>query len=359
MNAGCSRLWSRLIPNSCLWLVSSGTWLARRRRKCHHSVRVLIEGTGEQIFVEELTRFARRAADQRVTAIADRVAAPLRVAVRGRRGVGRSTVARALGHWFTVVESDADLEVQVIAEVVKPEDASGAQLVVLSKADLTGFGGAGPMAAAGARCPEFSRLLGAPVMPMSGLLAAAALGEVDAACWAALRTLAAEPDCLDGFLTAEVPVPVSLRRQLLATVDLFGIALAVAALRQGSGPAQVRALWRRVSGVDDVVERLVAAGARARYRRVLDAVTELEALSVRDPAIGTFLTGDDTVIARMAVALDAAQLDGLPPGPSGPLQRAVHWQRYGNSAPSGLHRACGADIARGALRLWSAGQEPR
>ncbi len=277
------------------------------------------------------------------------------MAVRGRRGVGRSTVARALGHWFTVVQSDADLEVQVIAEVVKPEDASAAQLVVLNKADLTGFGGAGPMAAASARCPEFSRLLGAPVVPMSGLLAAAALGGVDAASWAALRTLAAEPDRLDGFLTTDVPV----RRQLLATVDLFGIALAVAALRQGSGPARVRALWRRVSGVDDVVERLVAAGARARYRRVLDAVTELEVLSVGDPAIGTFLAADDTVIARMAVALDAAQEDGLAPGPSGPLQRAVHWQRYGRCAPNGLHRAYGADIARGALRLWSAGQEPR
>lgn len=292
-------------------------------------------------------RFARGAADQRVVAVAERVAAPLRVTVRGRRGVGRSTVARALSRWFTVLESGADLEVQVIAEAVKPEDsAPGPVLAVLNKADLTGFGGDGPMAAASARCPEFAERLGVPVLPMSGLLALAAFDAFDdpgAPRWAALRALAAEP--------APAPIP----RELLAGLDLFGVALAVAALRQGSGPAQVRALWRRLSGVDEVVDRLVAAGAPARYRRVLDAVTELETLAVTDPAIGAFLSSDDTVVARMAAALDAAQACGLEAGPEEPLQRAAHWQRYRRSAGSGLQRACGADIARGALRLWSQG----
>ncbi|RUP04277.1 MAG: hypothetical protein EKK34_14915 [Mycobacterium sp.] len=300
------------------------------------------------MFVDQLTQFARRAADQRIAAIAERVAAPLRVRVRGRRGVGCSTVARALGRWFTVVESGADLDVQVIAEVVKPEDsASGAVLAVLNKADLTGFGGDGPMAAASARCPEFSALLGVPVLPMSGLLALAALDDPGAARWAALRALAADP------------APAAIPRELLAGVDLFGIALAVAALRQGSGPKQVRALWRRVSGVDEVVGRLVAAGAPARYRRILDAVTELEALAVGDPAVDAFLNAGDTVIARMGAALEAAQACGLPPGPAAPLRRAQYWQRYTRSAPGGVHRACGVDIARGALRLWAAGQEPQ
>ncbi len=327
--------------------------------------RVHIEGTGQQIFVDELRRFAQGAADRRVAAVAERVAAPLRLTVRGRRGVGSSTVARALGRWFTVVDSDADLDVYVIAEVVKPEDSSdGSVLVVANKADLTGFGGDGPIAAASARCAEFSELLGVPVLPMSGLLAVAAFDDLGATGWAALRALAAEPvDCLvgsfDGFLSAQLPVPVAVRRQLVARLDLFGIALAVAALRQGSGPAQVRALWRRISGVDDVVDRLVAAGAQVRYQRVLDAVAELDALAVSDPAISAFLTCDDTVIARMAAALDIARACGLHPGPTAALRRAVHWQRYSRSAPSALHRACGADIARGALRLWSAGQELR
>lgn len=293
-------------------------------------------------------RFAQQTADQRVVAVAERVAAPLRVAVGGRRGVGRDTVARALGRWFTVVETGADLEVLVIAESVKPEEsASGAQLVVLNKADLTGFGGDGPIAAASARCREFSELLGVPVLPMSGLLAVAAFDDPGATRWTALRALAAEP------------VPVAMPRELLAGVDLFGIALGVAALRRGGGPAQVRAIWRRVSGVDEVVDRLVAAGAPARYRRALDAVTELEALAVLDPAIDAFLSSDDTVIARMTLALAVAQACGPEAGPAEPLPRARHWQRYSRSAPSGLHRACGADIARGALRLWSAGQEAR
>ena len=63
---------------------------------------------------------------------------------------------------------------------------------------------------------------------------------------------------------------------------------------------------------------------------------------------------DDTVIARMTAALDAAQAGGLAPGPAAPLQRAVHWQRCSRRVPHGRY---GADIARGALRLWSAGQE--
>ncbi|MCV6971136.1 hypothetical protein H7I00_16355, partial [Mycobacterium bohemicum] len=37
----------------------------------------------------------------------------------------------------------------------------------------------------------------------------------------------------------------------------------------------------------------------------------------------------------------------------GDLPRALRWQRYGRAAVSDLHRACGADIARGSLRLWS------
>jgi len=43
-------------------------------------------GQGHRAFAEALARFAAGAADGRVTAIAERAAAPLRVVVRGRRG---------------------------------------------------------------------------------------------------------------------------------------------------------------------------------------------------------------------------------------------------------------------------------
>ena len=86
-------------------------------------------GQGRQIFVDELERFATEVADSRCAAIARRLAAPLRVAVSGRRGVGRGTVARALaraadlrGTITLSTSPEVDVDVYVVAEVVKPED---------------------------------------------------------------------------------------------------------------------------------------------------------------------------------------------------------------------------------------------
>jgi hypothetical protein len=353
-------------------------------------------GQGHQTFVDELARFAADRADLRVTAIAERVAAPLRVAVRGRPGVGRRTVARALDRagfasgisvtsGGTAADDEADVVVYVAAEVIKPEDtdaiaaAGCAALAVLNKADLAGSlsgrAGDGPIAAARMRCAEFSALVGAPMEPMMGLLAVAALDDLDTALWAGLRALAADPGgltCLDGsftgFLAANNPVPTDVRLRLLETLDLFGTALGIAAIRRGRTTAQVRALLRRVSGVDAVLDGIAAVGAEVRYRRVLAAVAELEALAVGQARLGErisgFLSRDDTVVARMAAAVDVADAAGLEvddvepdrDDPTAHLPRAVRWQRYsmGRLGPvSDLHRACGADIARGSLRLWS------
>jgi hypothetical protein len=108
-----------------------------------------------------------------------------------------------------------------------------------------------------------------------------------------------------------------------------------------------------------------------RYQRVLQAVAELEALAARRGSLGErisgFLSHDDTVVARMAAAMDLAEAAGLDPDnpgsfdldrdvhrdPSAHLPRAVRWQRYSRASASELHRACGADIARGSLRMWS------
>jgi hypothetical protein len=214
--------------------------------------------------------------------------------------------------------------------------------------------------------------------PMIGLLAVAALDDLDGALWAALRALADDPcgaTCLDGsfagFLAAKSPVPTDVRLRLLDTLDLFGTALGIAALRQGRTPAQVRALLRRMSGVDALLNRISVVGAEVRYQRVLAAVAELEAVAVSQDQISEtisgFLSRDDTVVARMAAAIDLAEAAGLDPGdvgtvtldrddPAAHLPRAVHWQRYSHGRlgqVSELHRACGADIARGSLRLWS------
>lgn len=354
-----------------------------------------MKGQGHQIFVDELARFAAEHADARVTAIAERAAAPLCVAVRGRRGVGRSTVARALDRAGSAAgiavsppgcagercpDSQVDVIVYVTAEVIKPEDAdaiAGAGrpvLAVLNKADLAGSLsgrlGDGPITAARTRCANLSVLVGVPVEPMIGLLAVAALDGLDSRLWAALEELAAHPGgavsldgSFDGFLAANNPVPADLRLRLLDTLDLFGTALGIAAARQGRTAAQVRALLRRMSCLDAVINKLSAVGAEVRYQRVLDAVVELEALAVGEEGdrISGFLSRDDTVVARMAAAVDLAESAGLDVGPvfadrgdpAAHLPRAARWQRYSRSSVSELHRACGADIARGSLRLWS------
>ncbi len=219
------------------------------------------------------------------------------------------------------------------------------------------------------------------MQPMIGLLADAALEDLDGfevlneEVWAAVRLLATHSSgaasrpalfegSVDGFLCQDShdhPVPIGVRQRLLESLDLFGTALAVAAVRRGATAPQVRALLRRVSGVDAVIDKVGAVGAEARYRRVLDAVAELEALAVTKEGIGEqigeFLFRDETLVARMATAVDLAEASGLDVrdcnDPAAHLARAARWQRYSRRPVSDLHRACGADIARGSLRLWS------
>ena len=94
-----------------------------------------------------------------------------------------------------------------------------------------------------------------------------------------------------------------------------------------------------------------------RYRRLCDAVAELETLAVTDRRIYDFLTCDDTVVARMMAAIDVVEAVGFDidrgDTAAAHLRRAVHWQRYRRGPGPGTHRACGGDIVRGSLRLWT------
>lgn len=333
--------------------------MAARMPRFDRFARRLEIGRGWHIFVDELTRFAAAVADPRLTTIADRVAAPLRVAVRGRRGVGRRTVARALAGAGVTVAPDADrpeLIVQVVAEVLKPEDTAAIGplpvLVVLNKVDLLGSAAPGGLAAHTARLAKLARV---PVEPMVGLLAVAALDDVlDDTLWAGLQALAAEP----GDPSRVAAVPAGVGQRLVAALDLPGINRAVAAVRRGRSAVQVRALLRHASGVDVVVERIGALAAVVHYRRLLDATAELAALAaaggpIAAPVAG-FLADDDTVIARMAAA---EAVIGTPPpdagvNPDTHLDRAVTWRR---AAPLSAG-TCGTDLARdlvrGSLRRW-------
>jgi hypothetical protein len=285
----------------------------------------------------------------------------LRVAVSGRRGVGRSTVAHALaqagnlrGTITLTTSSAADVDLYVLADAVKPEDrvAIGAVtrplLVVLNKADLiatteSGRHPNGPTAAARARCVQLSGAAGVPVEPVVGILAVDGL---DDALWSALRALAGGH-----------PVDVELRRRLVDALDDFGVAQATAAIRHGATRAGVVSLLRSLSCIDEVVDKIEALSAPVRYQRVLDAVAELETLAVTDRRIREFLSSDDAVVARMMAAVDVVEAAGMDvergDTAAAHLRRAVDWQSYRRGPVAATHRACGADIVRGSLRLWA------
>ena len=329
-------------------------------------------GKGHQIFTNELTRFADRTGDARIAALIARVDGPLWIAVLGRDGVGRGTVAAALAAaGLTVVDRDvtADVDVVVIAEALKPEDRAmiGSDssrssrprcptLVVLNKADLSGFGAGGPIAVADRRAADYQALIGAPTVPMVALLAAAAL---DDELIGALQVLTAEPADLtsaDGFLSRPHSLPRAVRARLLDTVDLFGIAHGVLALRRGTEVTALPAVLRRLSQVERVVAQVAAVGAEVRYRRLCSVLAELRAEAAAGrPDVDEFLADDDAVIAVMAAAVDVVEAAGLSVDPddepSAHLRRAQHFHRYSDGPVNQLHRSCGVDICRGSLRL--------
>ena len=326
---------------------------------------------GHHIFFDELTRFAEQGRNTRLTPIIRRLARPLRVAVRGRDGVGRGTVAAALaGVGVTVIpdHAGADVDVVVIAEALKPEDrallgaARKPTLAVLNKADLTGFGADGPMAIAYRRAGDYRALTGVPTVPLIGLLATAVLDDELVSALHVLTTEPADLTSTDAFLQTDHRLPRDVRARLLDTLDRFGIAHAVLAISRGATAASLPSLLRRLSEVDRVVAQLWATGAAVRYQRVRSAIAELRTLAVEsgDERLTEFLFSDDTVIAVMAAAVDVVEAAGLAVDPgdhaAAHLRRAAHWRRYGHGPLGALHRGCAADISRGSLRLLARAQ---
>jgi hypothetical protein len=307
-------------------------------------------------------RFAEHSNGPRLQPVVVRLAAPIRIAVLGRDGVGRGAVAAALaasGVTVTADASSADVQVVVIAEALKPEDrallaADKPSVMVLNKADLTGLGGGGPLARAHRRAADHRAVTGVPTVPMVALLATAELD--DELMWAlgAMVTEPADLTSTDAFVGSAHSVPGQLRRRLLATLDRFGIATALLALGEG---ADVSAVLRRASQLDRVVEHIAAAAAPVRYRRLQTAVNELCCIAVLsdDDQLADLLSTDATVLAMMSAAVDVVEAVGVQvdrgDDAAAHLRRAVHWRRYSCGPVSALHRSCAADIARGSLRL--------
>ncbi|PIB77295.1 hypothetical protein CQY22_002580 [Mycolicibacterium brumae] len=305
----------------------------------------------------------------RLAQIERELRAPLRVAVDGRAGVGRATVAQALAAGdLEVVAGDAELRVRVLAEVVKPEDRADAapDLLVWNKADLSGVRGGGPVALAMRRCAELTAATGLPAEPMVALVALGA-DALDAPMLDALTTLAGDPADLrtpDGFLAGPHRVPATVRARLLETLDMFGIAHAVVAMRAGEDADGVRVALRAASRVDEVLAAAHAAAAPAYFRRAQAAVWGLRALALGDAglsdAVAGWLAGPAALAGLRAVAAAVLRADvgaGGPTGglPGGPLERARHWQAYAAGPVDELRRACAAELVRAELAAHAAG----
>lgn len=317
-----------------------------------------------EIFVDVLTQFAEQSRNPRLAPIIRRSGAPVRVAVCGRRGVGRSTVAAALADAGVAVTADvADITVLVVAETLKPEDLIVANrsdrptVVILNKADLSAFGDAGPMATAQRHATALRALTDAPTVPVVGLLARA---ELDDELMTALQTLVDAPANLtstDAFVHSEHPLSSEIRNRLLDALDRFGIAHAVLAVEGGADLAAVRVLLRRTSRIDEAVAQVTASGAAIRYRRVRAGIDELRSLAMRsgDQQLADFLVTDDVVLAVMGAAVEAVEADGMHvdrgDDSAAHRRRAVHWRRYGCGPVHAAHRRYSADICRGSLRL--------
>ena len=297
-------------------------------------------------------------ADQPLAAVLDDVNAPVRVDVAGRPGAGRDTVRRALrGAGAAVVDGGepADLGIYVFCEALTREDIAALSaarrpvVALLNKADLTCFRGDGPMAVAAQRCREFQRRTGVPTRPLAALLAVTtSSGELARPLIEALEAVTVEPARL---------IPAA-RRRLLGELDLYGIALAATAMSRGADSVALAALLRKISGIQAVLDEIDRAGAAIRYRRLIGRLARLaeQAVGPRSARVAEFLASDAVILARMAAATEVIAVPektaGLAEGSAAHLRRAVYWQHYARGPVSALHRACGTDIARGALRLW-------
>ncbi|WP_030136785.1 hypothetical protein [Mycolicibacterium neoaurum] len=100
-----------------------------------------------------------------------------------------------------------------------------------------------------------------------------------------------------------------------------------------------------------VLDAIAELSAPLRYRRLRTGLTRLHALAATDPALAELLAADTTVLTVAAAAEDVIRAAGLRLTAAEPVRSAVRWLHYSRGPVSPLHRDCGADLARGQLRL--------
>ncbi|MEH3141075.1 MAG: hypothetical protein PGN37_13010 [Mycobacterium kyogaense] len=315
--------------------------------------------------VDVVAAMATDLPDPAVAAVERLLRAPVSVAVRGRAGVGRSTVASALGvpvgaPGETGIDNDADVDVLVVAEAVTDEDRAGvtdATVVVLNKADLGGAAAGGPLRAAQAVAAEIEAVLRRPVVPMVALLAGVRIDDDDVAALRSLVQTPADVSSVDAFAACPHPLPAGVRADLMDRLDRFGLAHAILAVCDGAGADEVTARLRALSGTDAVRAAIGRAAATVRYRRCVAAVRALHVLAAErgDGQLATHLDGDDVVLAVMTAAVDVVEASGATVDRGDDVgahtRRALRFHHLSRGPLDALHRRCSADITRGSLRL--------
>ncbi|WP_267626510.1 nucleoside/nucleotide kinase family protein [Gordonia sputi] len=214
-------------------------------------------------------------------AAARRYVQPLSVAVVGRPGVGRDTMARALSERFGVtafvaergsgVLAGADLRVHVLAGAPRRADhemlaASPRErtVVVLGKADtLPSDAVSGASDAVARLVRAASESLGRPVVAVSQLSACATVSDDE---FAFLRRLVADgevmPSMSGHFLAPARPAQLQMRADLLRRLDAAGVARALSLVAAddpaAAGASTLTGSLRATSGFDALREAFAA-----------------------------------------------------------------------------------------------------
>lgn len=230
---------------------------------------------------------------------------PLRVAVAGRFGTGRDTLARALRRCFGVTPigpgddaTDADAWLHVVAGWPRPDDRAAIErldprrsLVILGKADTLGS-----WPAARERAAQCAELLERPVVALMPLLAVADLHEDDLALLSVLAGAGESvPPMQARFIDAGGPHQRLSRLSLLRSLDAYGIACALALFTQGPiGSEDLAAQLDARSGLGALTEYLdgfAAAAGQLRLRRVADELELIAAQGLLRDEIEHLLAG--------------------------------------------------------------------
>jgi hypothetical protein len=217
---------------------------------------------------------------------------PLRVAVTGRFGTGRDTVARALRQTFDISPigpgddtEDADAWLYVVSGWPRPDDIAAItaldphrSLVVLGKSDSLGS-----WPAARDRGAECAGWLGRPVVPLMPLLAVPDLRQDDIDFLAAMATAGDQvPPMQAEFLDAGGPHQRLQRLALLRRLDAYGVACALALLSgQELGADQLAELLHQRSGLDALAAPLTEFACQAEQPRITRVVDELEIIAAQ------------------------------------------------------------------------------